>query len=173
MALLSVRSSCLSARSSRPTAASRGHREQRYTDGQPTVNQQSLRLKNRSPHQTGVLHMIAVTGATGQLGRLVIASLLKRVPASEIIAAVRTPSKAADLAALGGSVQRQRPPPRHQAHPVRRQAGGSGSGERRVSRHDLALCHFLDPHSRLRPPACSAHRPCEWLHRRVTLPANN
>ena len=45
--------------------------------------------------------MIAVTGATGQLGRLVIANLLRRVPASQIIAAVRTPSKAADLAALG------------------------------------------------------------------------
>ena len=49
--------------------------------------------------------MIAVTGATGQLGRLVIASLLKRVPASQIIAAVRSPSKAADLAALGVQVR--------------------------------------------------------------------
>lgn len=48
--------------------------------------------------------MIAVTGATGQLGRLVINSLLKRVPAREIIAAVRTPSKAADLVALGVQV---------------------------------------------------------------------
>ena len=45
--------------------------------------------------------MIVVTGATGQLGRLVITALLKTVPASEIIAAVRTPAKAADLAALG------------------------------------------------------------------------
>lgn len=33
--------------------------------------------------------MIAVTGATGQLGRLVIAALLKKVPANQIIAAVR------------------------------------------------------------------------------------
>jgi len=45
--------------------------------------------------------MIVVTGATGQLGRLVITALLKSVPASQIVAAVRTPAKAADLAALG------------------------------------------------------------------------
>ena len=45
--------------------------------------------------------MIVVTGATGQLGRLVIEQLLKSIPASQIVAAVRTPAKAADLAALG------------------------------------------------------------------------
>jgi len=46
--------------------------------------------------------MIVITGATGQLGRLVIQSLLQRqVPASQIIAAVRNPAKAADLAAQG------------------------------------------------------------------------
>ncbi|WP_158785078.1 SDR family oxidoreductase [Pantoea sp. BAV 3049] len=45
--------------------------------------------------------MIAVTGATGQLGRLVINALLKKVPAAEIVAAVRSPEKAADLAVLG------------------------------------------------------------------------
>jgi NAD(P)H dehydrogenase (quinone) len=45
--------------------------------------------------------MIAVTGATGQLGRLVIAALLKKVPASGIIAAVRNVEKARDIAALG------------------------------------------------------------------------
>lgn len=45
--------------------------------------------------------MIAITGATGQLGRLVINALLKKVPANEIIAAVRSPEKAADLQALG------------------------------------------------------------------------
>ena len=45
--------------------------------------------------------MIVVTGATGQLGRLVIASLLKRVPANQVVAAARTPSKAADLEAHG------------------------------------------------------------------------
>ncbi|WP_312053033.1 SDR family oxidoreductase [Pantoea brenneri] len=45
--------------------------------------------------------MFAVTGATGQLGRLVIDALLKKVPADEIVAAVRTPAKAADLAARG------------------------------------------------------------------------
>ncbi|CFR05378.1 NAD(P)-dependent oxidoreductase [Yersinia kristensenii] len=50
--------------------------------------------------------MIAVTGATGQLGRLVINALLKKVPASEIIAAVRNPEKASDLAALGVQVHK-------------------------------------------------------------------
>lgn len=45
--------------------------------------------------------MIAITGATGQLGRLVINALLTKVPASEVIATVRSPEKAADLAALG------------------------------------------------------------------------
>ncbi|UIL53115.1 MULTISPECIES: SDR family oxidoreductase [Pantoea] len=45
--------------------------------------------------------MFAVTGATGQLGRLVIDALLKKVPAGDIVAAVRTPAKAADLAAQG------------------------------------------------------------------------
>lgn len=45
--------------------------------------------------------MIVVTGASGQLGRLVIASLLKRLPANQIVAAVRSPEKVADLAALG------------------------------------------------------------------------
>jgi NAD(P)H dehydrogenase (quinone) len=49
--------------------------------------------------------MIAITGASGQLGRLVIANLLKRVPADQIIAAVRTPSKAADLVELGVQVR--------------------------------------------------------------------
>ncbi|WP_280117335.1 hypothetical protein [Shewanella aestuarii] len=45
--------------------------------------------------------MIVVTGANGQLGRQVIAHLLSKVKPSEIIAAVRTPAKASDLAALG------------------------------------------------------------------------
>ncbi|MBV8048707.1 MAG: SDR family oxidoreductase [Paludibacterium sp.] len=45
--------------------------------------------------------MIAITGATGQLGRLVIDALLTRVPANQIVAAVRSPAKAQDLAAKG------------------------------------------------------------------------
>jgi NAD(P)H dehydrogenase (quinone) len=49
--------------------------------------------------------MIAVTGATGQLGRLVIAALLKKVPASNIVAAVRNAEKARDIAALGVQVR--------------------------------------------------------------------
>lgn len=50
--------------------------------------------------------MIVVTGATGQLGRLIIAALLKTVPANRIVAAVRSPEKAADLAARGVQVRR-------------------------------------------------------------------
>jgi NAD(P)H dehydrogenase (quinone) len=49
--------------------------------------------------------MIVITGATGQLGRLVIQELLKTAPASDIVAAVRRPEKAADLAALGVQVR--------------------------------------------------------------------
>jgi len=45
--------------------------------------------------------MIVITGASGQLGHLVIQSLLRKVPASQIVAAVRNPAKATDLAALG------------------------------------------------------------------------
>lgn len=50
--------------------------------------------------------MIAITGATGQLGQLVIAALLKSVPASQIVAVVRNPAKA-DALAQQGVVVRQ------------------------------------------------------------------
>lgn len=49
--------------------------------------------------------MIIVTGATGQLGRIVIAKLLKKVPATEIVALVRDTTKASDLAATGVQVR--------------------------------------------------------------------
>jgi len=45
--------------------------------------------------------MIVITGASGQLGRLVIAELLNSLPASEVVAAVRNPDKIADLAEQG------------------------------------------------------------------------
>jgi NAD(P)H dehydrogenase (quinone) len=45
--------------------------------------------------------MYAITGASGQLGRLVIEHLMKTVPADQIVAAVRTPAKAQDLADRG------------------------------------------------------------------------
>ncbi|AWG30486.1 MULTISPECIES: SDR family oxidoreductase [Burkholderia] len=45
--------------------------------------------------------MYAITGASGQLGRLVIDALLETVPASRIVAAVRNPAKARDLEARG------------------------------------------------------------------------
>ena len=49
--------------------------------------------------------MIVVTGATGRLGQLVIDGLLQRVPPAQIIAAVRTPAKAASLTARGVTVR--------------------------------------------------------------------
>jgi len=49
--------------------------------------------------------MIAITGATGQLGRLVISSLLKKIPADDIIAIVRSVEKAKDISALGVKVR--------------------------------------------------------------------
>jgi NAD(P)H dehydrogenase (quinone) len=49
--------------------------------------------------------MIVVTGASGQLGRLVVNGLLKKVAASEIALVVRTPEKVADFAALGVQVR--------------------------------------------------------------------
>lgn len=48
--------------------------------------------------------MIVVTGASGQLGKLVINFLLEKIPASKIIAAVRNPEKAKDLSELGVQV---------------------------------------------------------------------
>jgi uncharacterized protein YbjT (DUF2867 family) len=50
--------------------------------------------------------MIAVTGATGHLGRLVVHDLLGRgVPPSEIVAAVRSPDETADLFERGMDVR--------------------------------------------------------------------
>ena len=50
--------------------------------------------------------MIAITGANGQLGRLVITELLTKVPANSIVAAVRTPEAATELKALGIQVRK-------------------------------------------------------------------
>jgi NAD(P)H dehydrogenase (quinone) len=49
--------------------------------------------------------MYAVTGASGQLGRLVIAALLTRVAPEEIVALVRDPAKVADFAGKGIGVR--------------------------------------------------------------------
>ncbi|MCS2165066.1 SDR family oxidoreductase [Scandinavium manionii] len=45
--------------------------------------------------------MIAITGATGQLGQLVIDNLLKTVPANQLVAIVRNPAKAQALSDKG------------------------------------------------------------------------
>ena len=50
--------------------------------------------------------MIVITGATGQLGSLIVASLLERVPAEEVGVSVRDPGRAADLAERGVRVRR-------------------------------------------------------------------
>jgi len=50
--------------------------------------------------------MIAITGANGQLGRLVINQLLEKVPAAQIVAVARNPETAADLRALGVNVRK-------------------------------------------------------------------
>lgn len=49
--------------------------------------------------------MLTVTGASGQLGRLVIRHLLRQIPANRVIAATRHPERLADLAALGVTVR--------------------------------------------------------------------
>lgn len=48
---------------------------------------------------------IAITGATGQFGSLVIEALLKTVPASDLVVSVRNPEKASDLQARGVEVR--------------------------------------------------------------------
>ncbi|CAN7429405.1 SDR family oxidoreductase [Pseudoduganella sp. LjRoot289] len=50
--------------------------------------------------------MIVITGANGQLGQLIVTELLKSTPPSSIVAAVRDPAKAANLAALGVQVRK-------------------------------------------------------------------
>ena len=49
---------------------------------------------------------VLVTAATGQLGRLVVAELLKALPAGRIAVTVRDPAKAAEWAAAGVRVHR-------------------------------------------------------------------
>ncbi|HGV0044542.1 TPA: SDR family oxidoreductase [Enterobacter ludwigii] len=49
--------------------------------------------------------MIAITGATGQLGQLVIEQLLNTVPANQIVAIARNPAKAEALSQQGISVR--------------------------------------------------------------------
>ena len=52
--------------------------------------------------------MIAITGASGQLGHLVIEQLLKKIEPAQIAALVRTPEKAADLQQKGCGTQNGR-----------------------------------------------------------------
>ena len=49
--------------------------------------------------------MIALTGASGQLGRLVLQALLERVPAASLVAVARRPEVLRDFAALGVQVR--------------------------------------------------------------------
>jgi len=52
---------------------------------------------------------IAITGATGQLGRLVVARLKARMPAAQLVALVRSPAKAADLGIAAREADYARP----------------------------------------------------------------
>jgi NAD(P)H dehydrogenase (quinone) len=53
-----------------------------------------------------IMTVYAVTGASGQLGHLIVDGLLTAgVPAADIVAVVRTPAKVADLAARGVQVR--------------------------------------------------------------------
>src|SRR5690606_2505644 len=56
-------------------------------------------------HSAAESDMIGVTGAAGQLGRLVVAGLLEKVPPREIVALARNPAKAQDLAQRGVEVR--------------------------------------------------------------------
>ncbi|WP_226015783.1 NAD(P)H-binding protein [Novosphingobium sp. FKTRR1] len=49
--------------------------------------------------------MYAIAGASGQLGRLALASLIDKVGAAQVVALVRDPAKLADVAAQGVSVR--------------------------------------------------------------------
>ena len=53
--------------------------------------------------------MIAITGATGQLGRLVVEKLKDKGPASDIVALVRSTTKAADLGVASRQTDYDRP----------------------------------------------------------------
>lgn len=50
--------------------------------------------------------MILVTGASGKLGRSVVEHLVSRVAPSRVVAAVRSPERASDLAKLGVTVRK-------------------------------------------------------------------
>lgn len=49
---------------------------------------------------------IVVTGATGHLGRLVLAELSKAAPTARLVGLARTPDRAADLAAQGAEIRK-------------------------------------------------------------------
>ena len=53
--------------------------------------------------------IIAVTGATGQLGRLVVEKLKMRVPAADIVALVRSPPKRPILESQSARLTTTRP----------------------------------------------------------------
>lgn len=53
--------------------------------------------------------MIAITGATGQLGRLVVEKLKDKVPASDIVALARSTAKAADMGVEAREADYDRP----------------------------------------------------------------
>jgi nucleoside-diphosphate-sugar epimerase len=62
---------------------------------------QPLNAHARTPKRHAAAEAIAVTGATGKLGRAVIDELLRRRPPASLTALVRDPHRAHELAAQG------------------------------------------------------------------------
>ena len=77
--------------------------------------------------------MIALTGATGQLGHYVLQDLLKTVPASQIVAIVRNPAKAQALSQQGVVVR--------QAEYGDEAASRRPSGLRKTTTYNNSLAH--------------------------------
>ena len=65
----------------------------------------SERARARPSESELKLMKIGVTGASGQLGRLVVEQLLERCQATDVVAIVRDPGKAADLSGAGVEIR--------------------------------------------------------------------
>src|SRR6218665_1168815 len=62
-----------------------------------TISKQGQYLDVRHPTRRNGPMTIAITGATGQLGRIVLDKLKAKLPADQIVALARSPERAGDL----------------------------------------------------------------------------